>query len=289
MTTDNRNLSGPFLSRDWMGSTDANNDNDWVMVGIPYDGTCSYRPGTRFAPEAIRLASWGLETYSPIQDKDLENVNYIDAGDLELPFGNRDKSLQIIESNARDVLKQNKRWFGIGGEHLVTWPVIKAYVEKYPDLAILHFDAHADLRDDYLGEELSHATVLRRCVNALKPNSLVQIGIRSGPEEEWQWMRDNDTIATDITDIQRYKERLGNRPVFITVDLDVLDPSVLPGTGTPEPGGLTFNEWHEWLLAFKGLNVVGADVVELSPHYDTSGVSTAVATKVIRELLLFSN
>lgn len=284
--SENQGLRGPFIPRGWMGACESFREADWVIVGLPYDGTTSFRPGTRFGPEAIRAASWGLETYSPIQDADLEDVRYYDAGELEFPLGNRDEILRIIRENTRDVLKAGKRWLGLGGEHLVTAPVIDAYVEKYPNLAVLHFDAHADLRDDYLGEKLSHATVLRRVVDRVGPDSLVQIGIRSGPREEFDWMRRHGTLLESKDDLPRAMERLAGRPVFLTIDLDVLDPSVMGGTGTPEPGGMSFKEFTDWLLCFRGLNYVGADVVELSPHYDPTGVSTVVAAKVVREVML---
>jgi agmatinase len=269
-----------------MGACDTFEEADWVLVGLPYDGTCSYRPGTRFGPEAIRAASWGLEVYSPIQNATLDKVAYFDAGELEFPLGNRDAILTIIRENAHDVVSAGKRWLGLGGEHLVTFPVIESYVKKYPDLAVLHFDAHADLRDDYMGEKLSHATVLRRVTDLVGPESLVQIGIRSGPQEEFEWMRKHGTLLESRDDLPRALARLEGRPVFLTIDLDVLDPSIMSGTGTPEPGGLSYREFTEWLLPFRHLNFVGADVVELSPHYDPSGVSNVVAAKVVREVML---
>lgn len=277
---------GPFLSRDWMGACETLEQADWVIVGMPFDGTTSNRPGARFGPAAAREASWGLETYSPLQDVDLSGVQYYDAGELEFPLGNRDAILAQIRDNARDVLNANKRWLGVGGEHLVTFPVIEAYVEKYPDLGILHFDAHADLRDDYMGEKLSHATVLRRSVELTGPDRLVQIGIRSGPQEEFDWMREHGTLLEHREDIPKALKRLEGRPVFLTIDLDVLDPSIMSGTGTPEPGGLTFKEFVEWLMPFRHLSFVGADVVELAPHYDPTGVSSATAAKVMREVML---
>lgn len=279
-------LTGPFISRNWMGACETFDEADWVLVGLPYDGTCSFRPGTRFGPEAIRSASWGLETYSPLQNADLSHVTYFDAGELEFPLGNRDATLSIIRKTAKETLAAGKRWLGLGGEHLVTFPVIEAYIEKYPDLGILHFDAHADLRDDYLGEKLSHATVLRRVAELVGPERLVQLGIRSGPKEEFDWMRNEGTLVESRADLARGLERLQGRPVFLTIDLDVLDPSIMSGTGTPEPGGMSFNTFVEWLLAFRDLNYVGADVVELSPHYDASGVSTVVAAKIVREVML---
>ena len=273
----------------WMGSTETLADADWALVGLPYDGTCSYRPGTRFGPAAIRNASWGIETYSPLWHRELgEDVTYYDYGDLELPFGNRDRVLAAISNACEDVLTAGKKWFGIGGEHLVTFPAFEAYVKRYPNLAILHIDAHADLRQDYMGEALSHATVLRRCVELVDPNHFVQIGIRSGTREEWEFMRQYNTVFMEPTveAMQVARAKLEGRPVFVTFDLDGLDPSILPGTGTPEPGGLTFREVQTWLQNFKGLHFVGADVVELSPHYDHSGVSNVVAAKAVREVLM---
>jgi agmatinase len=186
------------------------------------------------------------------------------------------------------VLTAGKKWFGIGGEHLVTFPAFEAYVKRYPNLAILHIDAHADLRQDYMGEALSHATVLRRCVELVDPKHFVQIGIRSGTREEWDFMRQYNTVFMEPTAdaMQVARAKLEGRPVFVTFDLDGLDPSILPGTGTPEPGGLTFREVQTWLQNFKGLHFVGADVVELSPHYDHSGVSNVVAAKAVREVLM---
>jgi agmatinase len=278
----------------WMGAQADPDSAQWWLVGLPYDGTTSYRPGTRFGPAAIREASWGLEAYSPWQDKTLEALRYWDAGELALPPGNREASLAMIHATAKAALQGGHRWLGIGGEHLVTLPVIEAYLEHHPDLAVLHFDAHADLREDYLGERLSHATVLRRVAERIGPERLVQVGIRSGTQEEFTWMRSQQTLVTgnpegSNTSLQQAYNKLVNRPVFVTLDLDVLDPSLLPGTGTPEPGGMSLQTWFSWLLAFEGIRVVGADVVELSPHYDLSGVSTVVAAKVLRELLLFCN
>ncbi len=272
----------------FMGATAPLAQAQWVIVGIPYDGTCSYRPGTRFAPNAIREASWGLETYSPVMDLDLENLSYADQGDLELPFGNRDDVLSRIREATRDVLSRGQGWIGLGGEHLVTLPVVEAYLEKYPDLAVVHFDAHADLRDDYMGEKLSHATVIRRIADLIGPERLVQIGIRSGPKSEFDWMRQNKTLVTTPAQLTERLAAWGSRPVFLTVDLDVLDPSVFPGTGTPEPGGMTFSELQQWLTYLKGVNLVGLDALELSPHYDASGVSNVVAAKVIRECMLLT-
>lgn len=275
-------LSGPFLDRNWMGENKDYSSSDIVMLGLPFDGTVSYRPGSRFAPEQIRLASWGLEEYSPYFDKHLEDCNFHDAGDLEFPLGNTVKSLDLIEKNVEDIYKDGKKVFGIGGEHLVTLPEIKAVSKYYKDLAIIHFDAHTDLREEYLGEEMSHSAVIRHSGNIIGFENLKQIGIRSGMKDEFELMKKYNTRALKYEDLDCLKDK----NIFVTVDLDVLDTSIMPGTGTPEVGGLTFNELLGWFKYISNFNIIGADVVELAPDYDSSGASTAVATKVIRELLM---
>ncbi len=275
-------LTGPFLDRNWMGENKDYSTADIVMLGLPFDGTVSYRPGSRFAPEQIRLASWGLEEYSPYFDKHLEDCNFHDVGDLEFPLGNTVKSLNLIEENVNQIYKDGKKVFGIGGEHLVTLPEIKAVSKFYKDLAIVHFDAHTDLREEYLGEALSHSAVIRHTGNIVGFENLKQIGIRSGMKDEFELMKKYNTRAEKYEDL----DVLRSKNIFITVDLDVLDTSILPGTGTPEVGGLSFNELIGWFKYLSDFNIVGADVVELAPDYDSSGASTAVATKVIRELLM---
>lgn len=275
-------LKGPFLDRNWMGQNEDYASSDIVMLGMPFDGTVSYRSGSRFAPEQIRLASWGLEDYSPRFDKHLEDVNFHDVGDLEFPLGNTYKSLDLIEENVEQIYKDEKRVFGIGGEHLVTLPEIKAVAKFYKDLAIVHFDAHTDLREEYLGEEMSHSAVIRHASKIVGAENIKQIGIRSGMKEEWEFMKKHNTLIHEYSGLDEFK----SKKVFVTVDLDVLDPSVMSGTGTPESGGMQFNELMGWFEYLKNFDIVGADVVELAPDYDTSGVSTAVATKVIRELLM---
>ena len=275
-------LSGPFLDRNWIGQNEDYLSADIVMLGLPFDGTVSYRSGSRFAPEQIRLASWGLEDYSPRFNKHLQDVNFHDAGDLEFPLGNTYKSLDIIEQNVEDISKDGKRVFGIGGEHRVTLPEIKAVSKFHKDLAIVHFDAHTDLREEYLGEEMSHSAVIRHASKIVGAENIKQIGIRSGMKEEWDFMHKHGTLINEFSGLDVLK----SKKVFVTVDLDVLDPSVMSGTGTPEAGGFTFNGLIDWFEYLKDFDIVGADVVELAPDYDTSGVSTAVATKVIRELLM---
>jgi len=258
-----------------------------VLFGIPYDGTTSFRPGTRFGPPAIRQDSFGIETYSPYFDQDLEDYNLCDLGDIELPFGNVNRVMETVESFARPIAQKGKKIFSIGGEHLVAYPVFKAVFEKYPDLAIIHLDAHTDLREDYLGEKLSHASVIKRIWDHVGDTSIYQFGIRSGLKEEFEWAKTHTYLEKFTANtLPEMVKRIGQRPVYLTVDLDVLDPSIFSGTGTPEPGGLSFNALIEALKAMKGLNIVAADAVELAPHYDHSGVSTAVACKLVREMTL---
>ncbi|WP_230200186.1 agmatinase [Bacillus niameyensis] len=262
-------------------------DSKIVLFGSPFDSTTSFRPGTRFASKAIRGDSFGIETYSPYQDKDLEDISVFDAGDLELSFGNTRKALGQIEEFAGQILKDEKIPCMIGGEHLVTLGAIRAVAKKHPDLHVIQFDAHADLRDDYLGESLSHATVIHRVWDLLGDNRIFQFGIRSGDRSEFQWGKDHVfTNKFNFNGLDEVVERLKGKPVYLTIDLDVLDPSQFPGTGTPEAGGVSFTELLNAILTVSGLNIVGMDVNELSPIYDQSGVSTAIACKILRELLL---
>lgn len=259
-----------------------------VIFGAPFDGTTSFRPGTRFGPGAIRAESDGIETYSPYQNKDLEDIAVFDSGDLLLPFGNTEAVLEEICARTAEILEAGKMPVMLGGEHLVTLGAVRAMVQKYPELHIIHFDAHTDLRDDYLGERLSHATVIRRCHDLLGDGRIHQFGIRSGERAEWDFaFAHTDFHPFNVKDVLDVVLALGSDvPVYVTLDLDVLDPSLFCGTGTPEAGGVFFQDLEESLLALEALNVVGFDMNELSPHYDASGVSTAVACKVLREMLL---
>ena len=262
-------------------------DARMVIFGAPYDSTTSFRPGTRFGSRAIRSDSFGIETYSPYQDKDLLDTAVFDAGDLELVFGNSPKALAQIRDMTAEILADGKLPIMLGGEHLVTLGAIQAVSAKYPDLHIIHFDAHADLREDYLGETLSHASVMRRSWELVGDGHIHQFGIRSGDRSEFVWGADHvETRKFDFAGLAETVAALGDAPVYFTLDLDVLDPSIFPGTGTPEAGGVTFNELLNAIWLLKPLNIVGFDVNELSPAYDPSGVSTAVACKLLRELIL---
>ncbi len=258
-----------------------------VLFGAPFDSTTSFRPGTRFASSAIRSESFGIETFSPYQDKDLLDYNVFDSGDLELPFGNPEQALSDVEDRTMEILSDGKIPFMIGGEHLVTLGEFRAVAEKYPDVNIIHFDAHCDLRDDYLGVKLSHACVLRRCHDIVGDGRIFQFGIRSGDRDEFEFAKTHTHLHRfDLETLDEVVAQLRGKPVYFTLDLDVLDPSEFCGTGTPEAGGVSFKELHKAVMLLSRLNIVGLDMNELSPVYDQSGRSTALACKILREILL---
>ena len=260
-----------------------------VLFGAPFDSTTSFRPGTRFAPHTIRSESFGLETYSPLLDRDLEDISVFDSGDLELCIGSSEKALAQISERTATILADNKLPLMIGGEHLVTLGAFREVIKKYPDVHIIHFDAHTDLRDEYLGVGLSHACVIRRCHDLTGDGRIHQFGIRSGERSEFRWAAEGHTNLHkfNFDGLAETVKQIGRKPVYFTIDLDVLDPSVFPGTGTPEAGGVTFMQLFDAMqIVCNSCNIVAADVNELCPTYDQSGVSTAVACKVVRELLL---
>lgn len=259
-----------------------------VLFGAPFDSTTSYRPGSRFGSSAIRRESYGIESYSPYQDKDLEDCPVFDGGDLELPLGDSALSLEQIEERTASILQKGRRPFLLGGEHLVTLGAFRAVYRQFPQVHIIHFDAHADLRDDYLGVKLSHACVLRRCWELCGDGRIHQFGIRSGDREEFRWGKEHvQTQRFSFDGLSALLEELKDTPVYFTLDLDVLDPGVFPGTGTPEPGGVRFDELRQAaVMVCSRANVVACDVNELSPPYDPSGISTMAACKVVREMLL---
>ncbi len=265
-----------------------------VIFGAPFDSTTSYRPGARFGSAAIRHESYGLETYSPYLDRDLEDINVYDAGDLELPMGSAEKALNDISTMTAEILDDGKLPLMMGGEHLVTLGAFREVQQRYPDVHIIHFDAHADLRDQYLDVRLSHACVMRRCHDLIGDGRIHQFGIRSGERAEFDFARAGHTdfhpFTFDGLDGVVAELASSQVPVYFSIDLDVLDPSVFPGTGTPEAGGVSFDELRKALTKVcKQLNIVAMDVTELAPTLDHSGVSTAVAGKVVRELLLAIN
>ncbi len=264
-------------------------DADIVLFGAPFDSTTSNRPGTRFGPRAIRQESFGLETYSPWLDRDLTDCSVFDAGDMELPFGDSKTTLALIREQTATILGDGKRPFLLGGEHSLTLGAVQATLEQYPDLHLIHFDAHTDLREEYLGVELSHASVIRRCWDLMGDGRIAQFGIRSGERAEFLWAKEHTKLRPfDFAGLEEVVAVLkkGDKPIYFTLDLDVLDPGFFPGTGTPEAGGASFRELMEAVHLVMEANVVACDVMELAPGLDTSGVSTATACKVVREMLL---
>lgn len=262
-------------------------DSNIIVFGAPFDGTVSYRPGSRFGPSAIRNESYGIETYSPYQNADLQDIKGCDAGDLAIPFGDTKVALDMINDFTRNIVNDGKLPIMLGGEHLVTLPAVEAVLEKFPNLCIIHLDAHTDVREEYMGIMLSHATVVRRIWEITGDKRIWQFGIRSGEKYEFEWAKEHNYLTPfNLEGIENALKEIGNRPIYLTIDLDVLDPSVFPGTGTPEHGGVNFNDLMSFLLKLKRKSIVGADLVELAPNYDNSGISTAAACKLLREVAL---
>lgn len=254
-----------------------------AVYGMPFDGTTSYRPGTRSGPLAIREASTSLEFYSPKQGRELDPERVADLGDLEFPFGNPEAVLGRIDDAVTGLAKQGRFPLGLGGEHLVTLGAIRALARVHPDLSIVQLDAHTDLRDAYEGEKLSHATVIRRCQDLLGPGRIYQFGIRSGTREEFEAAA---FLSSDLSRLEEAIHRIGNGPAYLTVDIDVFDPAYAPGTGTPEPGGISFRELEAALPHLTGPRWIGADIVEVSPGWDPTGRTPVLAAKLLRELII---
>jgi agmatinase len=272
----------------FMGAKDSYEEANIAIVGFPMDFTVSFRPGTRMGPRQIRSVSEGIEEYSYYQDKDLTNASYYDCGDVRLPFGNVPESLERIYQVAKQLLMDGKFPVSLGGEHLVTYPVLKAFHEKYQDLVVIQFDAHADLRVDYLGESHSHATVMWKACQLFGGKNIYQLGIRSGTREEFQFAKENTNLYFEqvLEPVEGIVQAVKNRPVYITIDIDVVDPAFAPGTGTPEAGGCSSKELIHALLGLKDLNVVGFDVVEVSPIFDVGDCTSLLAAKLVREAML---
>lgn len=277
------------LPTKFMASTDNYEEANIVLVGVPMDFTCSFRPGTRFGPQKIREVSIGIEEYSIYMVRDLTEFSFYDAGDLDLPIGNVNKSLEMIEIAADEIIKDNKFPFFIGGEHLISVPVIKKVYEKYgDDLVLIHFDAHADLREGYLGCPNSHASAIRRVIDFMPGKNIYQFGIRSGTKDEFEFARKNTNMFTfDVIEpLKKCLDKFKNRPLYVTLDIDVLDPAYANGTGTPEPGGISSKELLQSIHLLKDFDIVGFDLVEVSPHYDPSDRTALIAAKIIRDVIM---
>jgi agmatinase len=277
----------PFIEQTYISAKASFKESKIVILGCPYDGSSSFRPGARFGPSAIRRASWGIETFSPYFERDLGQLKIHDMGDLELPLGEKEASLRLIQNALRKILSAKKFPISLGGDHLITLSIAKEILRVYPDLHLIQIDAHADLREKYLGETISHSTVMRRVVDLLGEGKLFQLGIRSGIEEEFKFAKKiKSIVSTDRKSLRILVRRLRNRPVYISLDLDVIDPSLLPGVGTPEPGGLTFQGFTSLVKELQPLHVVGFDIVELAPDYDPTQVSSLTASVILREMIL---
>lgn len=272
----------------FMGATRDYENSNVVLVGAPMDFTVSFRPGTRQGPHAIRQVSIGLEEYSLMLDRDLADYAYFDAGDISLPFGHVLESLERIGRVVANIIADNKFPLVLGGEHLISLPVIKEVVKKYPGLKILHFDAHADLRQDYMGQTLSHASVMRRAADLVGGQNIYQLGIRSGTREEFDYARGHTRLFPGkvLEPLKQLLPELAGQPVYVSLDIDVVDPAYAPGTGTAEPGGCTSSEILEAIYLMKELNVVGMDLVEISPVYDHSEKTALLGAKLVREAIL---
>lgn len=280
-----------YSGKVFIGSHPTWEDAKVILFGMPMDWTVSYRPGSRFGPNRIREVSIGLEEYSPYLDRELHEVPFFDAGDIPLPFGNAQKSLDLIEEYVDSILEKGKFPLGMGGEHLVSWPVFRAMYKKYPDLAIIHMDAHTDLREEYEGEPLSHSTPIRKVAGLIGPENVFSFGIRSGMKEEFEWAKEAGMHISKFEVLEPLKQvlpKLKGRPVYVTIDIDVLDPAHAPGTGTVDAGGITSKELLASIHAIAGsdVQVVGADLVEVAPVYDHSDQTANTASKLLREMLL---
>ncbi|MEH7821178.1 agmatinase [Bacillus altitudinis] len=280
-----------YSGKVFIGSHPTWEDAKVILYGMPMDWTVSYRPGSRFGPNRIREVSIGLEEYSPYLDRELHEVPFFDAGDIPLPFGNAQKSLDLIEEYVDSILEKGKFPLGMGGEHLVSWPVFRAMYKKYPDLAIIHMDAHTDLREEYEGEPLSHSTPIRKVAGLIGPENVYSFGIRSGMKEEFEWAKEAGMHISKFEVLEPLKQvlpKLKGRPIYVTIDIDVLDPAHAPGTGTVDAGGITSKELLASIHAIAGsdVHVVGADLVEVAPVYDHSDQTANTASKLLREMLL---
>ena len=256
------------------------------LFGVPYDGTTSFRPGTRFGPAAIREVSQGLETYCPQLDLDLEDLAYADLGAVDIPFGAPEPVVNAVQQATTAVLDLGLKPLMLGGEHSISSGAVAAVANQHPDLVLVQLDAHADLREEWLGARHSHACAMRRCLEVLPSGDLLQLAIRSGTRDEFHELHSSGRRMDDVQALRDAMAPWTGRPIYLTVDLDWFDPAVLPGTGTPEPGGFLWRDFAAVVDVLRGHRLVAADVVELAPQLDSSGVSSVLAAKVTRSLIL---
>jgi agmatinase len=274
----------------FIGSSPRLAESNWVLLGVPMDFTVSRKAGSRFGPESIRAESHNLETYSPVQGKDLSEVRFYDLEDVSFPFGDARQALATVEAVAKRLIKRGKRIAGLGGEHLVSLGLIKAASLFWPELRVVHLDAHADLRKNLRGGNLNHSSVMRHVAETClaKTRRLHQFGIRSGCAEELEWGREHTCLHLHevLEPLKSSLDELRPYPIYVSIDIDVVDPAAAPGTGTPEACGITSRELVEALHCMAPLNIVGFDLVEVAPDLDVNGITSALAAKCVREALI---
>ncbi len=275
----------------FMGSRDINDNCSIGIFGVNYDGTTSYKPGTRFGPHAIRNVSQSLETYCPLLKKDLNEIKYFDAGSLKVNINCTQSVIKTVKLATESFIKSNLKPLVLGGEHSITIGIIEALIQKYPNLILIQLDAHADLRESYQDNKFSHACTIKRCIEILPTEKVFQVGIRSGTKEEFKIMNNNNQLINlkageSKSKLKKALDPYKEYPIYLTIDLDWFDPSLLSGTGTPEPGGFFWDDFEEIIQILKSFQLVGGDIVELSPDIDNSGVSSIVAAKATRTLIM---
>ncbi len=275
----------------YMGAKRESNGCKVAIFGVPYDGTTSFRPGARFGPASIREVSSSLETYCPQLDLDLEDLNYTDLGSLSIQSGAPEPIIDAVNNSTEKILRSGLKPLMLGGEHSITSGAVAAITTLYKDLILVQLDAHADLREEWNGNRNSHACSMRRCLEVLPSKKLFQLGIRSGTKQEFEEIRKEKRLLVQnsgdqASTLKKALEPHLNTPIYLTVDLDWFDPSVLPGTGTPEPGGFKWCDFASVIDVLKQHKVVGADIVELSPQLDISNSSSILAAKVTRSLIM---
>ncbi|WP_407357306.1 agmatinase [Methanolobus sp. WCC5] len=263
----------------------------YVIFGVPFDGTSSFRSGSRWAPDAMRKASANFETYNAYFDIDFEDLFIHDAGNLE-HYSSVDQTLEELYHAVRPIAKDGKIPIMLGGEHSLTYPCVRACAEEAgEDIGFVVMDAHFDLREEYGGIRNNHACVSRHVLEDIT-DTYVTIGVRSGPKEEWDFAKENGIhyyTSDDVremgirTVISKVRDYLGSKKIYLSLDMDALDPAYAPGLGTPEPFGLTDIDVREIIRAFAPVSI-GFDVVEIAPEYD-NGISALLGTKLLREFI----
>jgi agmatinase len=254
---------------------------DIVILGVPFDKTSSFIPGSRFGPRSIRQCAENIEEYSVYQDRSLLDLKICDLEDLQFTSENW---ILEIEKAVENILSHKKSFVFLGGEHTITYPISKAFKKKYSAFSVIQLDAHCDLRNEYLGEKVCHASAMRRVSEVIGIENIYQFGIRSGTKEEFKFNKNifKFNVYENLSSIiSKIKE-----PIYFTLDVDVLDPGVLPAVSTPEPGGISYKELIDSLLLLRNKKIIGADIVELNPLAAPQYASGSTAAEILREVIL---